>query len=382
MQAFEWSFFFLLLSNSLIQGIRESSVHINPSTLVGYTALASALVGGSLSRGHGENESFRVVALFLLWAFGIAYWSTTSLNSRVNDAFFVLAGVATLLLTSTLWSLAVRRDMNVHRKRFHGFGLQSSLGQACGSVIGWLLTDYREVTLGLAVVTVVVSAFFVSTLSSSREEMRTVDDAGQHTDKQVRRSKLYLSGIALFQFFNCTTTSLVLIVKLQAVQKVGLMNNHNPTAAAAEFTTMINVLASSSILILQFIGVSEHISTNTALVSLPIITGSGLFLVSRMYSNDLSAIAGLVVATRTASYALSKPAREGLFRRLSNTDRARGKPFVDAVLCKLGTLLAALYFERLMENPLAMMGLIASWIAVALILEAPTWQKAVEEKDK
>jgi AAA family ATP:ADP antiporter len=355
-----------------------------------YVQLAAGALIGVLMQGYGAlagrlprrsvipaTQAAAVVLLTLFWfLFRVA-------GQWVSVAFYLLALILGILLTSQFWTLANDVYDARQAKRLFGFiGGGASLGGAMGAG----LTSLAVKELGtnnlllvsaaiLGICALLVTAIVRRQPTTSDLSAAAADEAGVAAGEAIRllRSSRHLQLIALVIGFAAIGAA---IIEQQLNMAAASIKGASPDAITA-FLSQITLYLSVVGFVVQVALTSRiHRSLGLAfaLLILPVSLGTSAILI--LWSGALWAAGAARVLDTSLRYTIDKTTREVLFLPLPTALKYRAKPFVDVTVDRsakaAGALLTLVLIKpwglHLTWQHLSYASLVATvcWIVLAL----------------
>jgi ATP:ADP antiporter, AAA family len=404
-------FFCILLSYSVVRPIRETMgaiggvKQLKGLMLVTFLVMLVAVPAYSalvarLPRRWVVRVVFHFFCLSLV-AFSFAMRSPDEAvqvwSARV---FFVWVNVFALFATSVFWSVLADLYYSDEGKQMFG---KIAAGGTAGAILGSLLTSQlatRLSTANLLLVPIVglqLGLWFAwrlerqaSSLGSSQEaptEAQSVNQSalGQPTGGGLMTgitrilASPYLASICVFLFFVQAYGTHLYLQQAEIVQEA-IPDKAEKTELFAylDFGTQTLTLLIQSLLagpILKRLGVS------VALVILPVVYGVAFSALA--LSPELPMLIASVIATRSAAYGITVPAREVLFTVVDREDKYKSKSFIDTVVLRGGDTISSQLIGSL-RDVAGMSFVLLNWLALPLasVWALVAWHLGRQQKSR
>jgi AAA family ATP:ADP antiporter len=322
----------------------------------------------------GATYGFFVTSLVGFWA--LLMFTPDAVGERSGQVFFVWFSVFNLFVTMVFWALLADRFTSEQGKRF--FAL-ISIGGTLGAIFGPWLTSQLAEPLGTPSLLLVAGGFLLLALAAAWLLVRvvpdrTADDAVGFAPEAERiggsawsglravvRSP-YLSGIAGYVLLMTVMATFIYFTRLQMVASVA-----DDTDARAALLGSIDMWTQIAVLVLQLTLTGKLIrrfGLGVALAVLPIATALG-FIGLAIYGSFVVLIL-LEATNRAVQRGITRPAREALFTVASREDKYKAKAFIDTFIYRAGDVVGAQTEGALGRLGMAMGGLVAVVIPLAL----------------
>ena len=362
------------------------------SELVFWSAVTAALASAVAAERTTTRAS--VAASLMLYSSMLASFAAlvaggaaTSAAGVFARALFVATNVGGQLLVSQVWSLAVATPTLSPMQDLRSYAAASSYGQTVGAFVGYAMArgwlgfasrsnrDVSVATLVVSSVAMLVAAWACSPAPASRRGAASVEASPslrQHTmsllpsataptlhqstpPPPLRKKEAgwgYVAEVAAFFFANNFAMSMFMMRRLDE-------------AHAASEVSSLHALSAGTILAFHVVSeTTGSLPPTTSLLVLPLVTALAPVALDWLGTPAPTSLAVLTVLSRTASYAVAKPSREALFRRMSERERARFKPVIDSFVSRAGAAAAsAVYYHMQPIAPTSFLVMGAVWFA-------------------
>jgi AAA family ATP:ADP antiporter len=325
---------------------------------------------------------FFVASLVGFWA--LLVFAPGTIGARSGQVFYVWFSVFNLFVTMVFWALLADRFTSDQGKRL--FAL-ISVGGTLGAIFGPWLTSQLAEPLGTPSLLLVAGAFLLAALAMAWLLVRVAPDRGTVEPaapaprfasegeriggsawaglRAVFRSR-YLSGIAGYILLMTVVATFIYFTRLQMVAAVA-----DDTDTRAAILGNIDMWTQVAVLVLQLTltgKIIQRFGLGVALAILPVATALG-FIGLAVYGSFVVLIL-LEAANRAVQRGITRPAREALFTVVSREDKYKAKAFVDTFVYRSGDVIGAQTEGMLGRMGLAMGGLVAVVLPLALVWAA------------
>jgi ATP:ADP antiporter, AAA family len=294
--------------------------------------------------------------------------------------FYVWYSVFNLFSTMVFWALMADRFSLEQSKRLFGV---IAVGGTIGAITGPWLASVLAQPLGTPALLLVSAGFLAVSVAAAWllawlrpvappgsapasaavpvDEHAVIGGSAWEGMRAVFRSR-YLLGISTYVLLLTVTATFIYFTRLQMVAQVG-----DDTDLRATVLAQIDLLTQVSTLLLQLVvagHVMKRLGVSVALAGLPVMVVFGFLGLAMVGS-----FAMLIVfdATfRAIQRAITRPARETLFTVVSREDKYKSKAFTDTFVYRGGDLLGAWTEGVLGRLGMALVGLAAVTIPLAL----------------
>jgi AAA family ATP:ADP antiporter len=292
----------------------------------------------------------------------------------LGKVFFVWVSVYNLFIVSVFWSLCA--DVFTPEQARRLFGMIAAGGTA-GAMAGPLVTASMVERIGVPGMLLVAAGMLEAAVLCALALDRT---AGQERAAeepvgggaiaglaQVARSK-YLQTIGVYVIF-VSAAATFLYIQQGEIARAGFETREARTAffARVDLWTNVAVIGVQSLLAARLIGL---VGVGAVLATLPLVQAGGLWALA--VTPTVAVLVAVQVAGRTATHALTRPAREMLFTVVPREDKYKAKNVIDTLIFRFGDMGSAWLYVALMAVGLDRLGLamvalpmIAVWLFVA-----------------
>lgn len=301
----------------------------------------------------------------------------------VGRVFYVWSAVFNLFVVSVLWSLFADLLGPATARNLYG---PIAAGGTIGAIVGPLLTTTLVSTIGVAGV-LVMSAVLLELAVVGVTQLRRVAEnhdaslpqavlelprdqpAGGAFDgfRHVVKSPFLASIVG---YVLCTATAATFLYLTQ--QSIAHDAFGQDKEASAEYFSRVDVFSNIGVLIVQTLVAApllRKFGPGIVLCILPLAQLAGVS--SLVAAPSLTALALVMVVTRTATHGLTRPSRELLFTVVSRDDKYRAKNVIDTMVYRFGDWAAswiALAGVGSIVMILATVPLVIAWTALATVL--------------
>ncbi|MDH7451523.1 MFS transporter [Luteimonas composti] len=349
------------------------------------TLLVNPLFGwlvSRLRRLHFITATYAFFALSLVGFWSLLVFAPGAVGARSGQVFYVWFSVFNLFVTMVFWALLADRFSSDQGKRL--FAL-IAVGGTLGAIFGpWLASRLAE-PLGTPALLLVAAAFLLLAVALAWLLVRIRSDAAyaRETPADARDSEVriggsawggfralfsspYLMGIAGYVLAMTIVATFIYFTRLQMVAaaesdldaRTGLLGN-------------IDMWTQVAVLVLQ-LTLTGHIIRRfglaVALAALPLATALG-FIGLAVYGS-FAVLILLEATNRAVQRGLTRPAREALFTVISREDKYKAKAFIDTFVYRAGDVVGAQTEGLLGRLGLALGGLVAVVVPLALVWAA------------
>ncbi|HWO21800.1 MAG TPA: MFS transporter [Kofleriaceae bacterium] len=303
----------------------------------------------------------------------------------VGRVFYVWSAVFNMFVVSVFWSLLADLLGPEIARRLYG---PIAAGGTLGAIVGPLLARELVGVVGVHGI-LLLSAALLELAAVGLYALRRAGESLEHAPARddtppepalpaavrglLRLRSPYLLAIAGYVL--CTAIAATFLY----LQQAGLTKALVPTReartelfATIDFWTNAATFAAQTLLAAPLL---RWVGPGIVLLALPI--AQGLALTELAEAPSIATLMFAMIATRTATHGLTRPARELAFTVVERDDKYRAKNVIDTVVYRLGDLCGAKLY--LVLTTLASLGgvsalvavtwpLIALWISLALAL--------------
>ena len=291
----------------------------------------------------------------------VLFWFlfTTIGQDWVAVAFYLLALILGILLTSQFWTLANDVYDPRQAKRIFGFiGAGSSLGGATGAALtAWLVESVGAKNMLLISASIMGGCLAIVVFILSREKSAGTSDAAATGEEkgvnsgeafQLLRSSRHLQVITLVIAFAAIGAAIIeQQLNMAAAEAKGATNSD----AIAAFLAQVSVYLSLIGFVIQITLTSRiHrvLGIGFALMILPVSLGTTAALI--LFNRALWAPGLARVLDTSLRYTVDKTSREVLFLPLPTELKYRAKPFIDVTMDRLAKGMGALMILVLIKD--------------------------------
>jgi len=303
----------------------------------------------------------------------------------IGHVFYVWSAVFNLFVVSVLWSLFADLLGATVARNLYG---PIAAGGTIGAIIGPLLTTTLVSTIGVAGV-LVMSAVLLELAVVGVGQVRRVAEGfegslpraaierdlpadravGGAFDgfKHVVKSP-FLAAIVGYVLCTATAATFLYLTQQSIVHDAFGQDKE----ASAEYFSRVDVFSNIGVLIVQVLVAApllRRFGPGIVLCMLPLAQLAGVSTL--VTAPSLTALAIVMVVTRTATHGLTRPSRELLFTVVSRDDKYRAKNVIDTMVYRFGDWAAswiALAGVGSVVLIAATVPLVIAWTALATVL--------------
>jgi ATP:ADP antiporter, AAA family len=331
----------------------------------------------------GATYGFFVLSLAAFWA--LLMFAPGAIGQRSGQVFYVWFSVFNLFVTMVFWALLADRFSSEQGKRLFA---PISLGGTLGAIFGPWLTSQLAEPLGTPSLLLVAGGFLLLALAAAWLLVRVAPDRANNYPaavasagyageaeriggsawaglRAVLRSR-YLTAIAGYILLMTILATFIYFTRLQMVAAVS-----DSMDARAAILGNIDMWTQVAVLVLQLTltgKIIRRFGLGVALAILPVATAIG-FIGLAVYGSFVVLIL-LEAANRAVQRGITRPAREALFTVVSREEKYKAKAFVDTFIYRSGDVVGAQTEGVLGRLGLAMGGLVAVVMPLALVWAA------------
>jgi AAA family ATP:ADP antiporter len=294
----------------------------------------------------------------------------------LGKVFFVWVSVYNLFIVSVFWSLAADVFTPEQGQRLFG---PIAAGGTAGALIGPLVTTSLVERIGVDGM-VLLSAGMLEAAVACAIALDRVGGQGEGADRpvggnpfaglaRVARSST-LRTIGLYVVF-VSVAATFLYLQQAEIARAGFATREARTAFFAwiDLGTNLFVLLVQGLLAARLLG---WFGVGAVLAVLPLVQGAGLWALAA--APTVAVLVGVQVTGRTATHALSRPAREVLFTAVAREDKYKAKNVIDTLIFRFGDMGSAWLYVGLVAAGLGRPGLAAVALPIiAVWLFAAAW---------
>lgn len=281
----------------------------------------------------------------------------------VHFSFFLWVGVQSLAAISAIWAKCADIFSTDAALRLYGFiGGGGTLGQLSGSFVARALAQTKYSTAHSSsppYILVIIASLTMFLASKMSQRLQPI--GGAHISSSLKSdlgsssglmgrlsesfkmilSSSYLLHLCVFLVLTYCTGSLYYFERsLVVARSVGDSN-----ARTAWFATM-NVYSSTIVACIQLTAsgrILKILGMPLALSATPVFACLGLLIV--LINPSPNSVMAAEVLRKVLTYAIARPAREGLFSVVSTNEKYKAKVFIDTVIQRLGDTVGAGFFQ-------------------------------------
>lgn len=299
-------------------------------------------------------------------------------------AFFVWLSVFNLFAVSVFWSFMSDLFGPAQAARLYG---TISAGGSCGAIAGPLLAGTLAAPLGIRGLLVLSAALLLGTtacVAALARWARSHPRPGEAPDEPIGGS--ILAGLraalgsrfllAICAYLLCyTVLSTALYFQQIEIVREAVPDNVERTRLFATADLAVNALT-LLVQLFAFARLSAALGPTWMLALMPAVSLTGFLWLGA--TPTLVALLAFGIVRRVGEFAVSKPAREGLYTIVPREDRYKAKNFIDTVIYRGGDVLSGWALGGLPALALVAAALSGAWIGVAVYLGArmKSWTRA------
>jgi AAA family ATP:ADP antiporter len=291
----------------------------------------------------------------------------------LGKVFFVWVSVYNLFIVSVFWSLCA--DVFTPEQGRRLFGM-IAVGGTAGAMAGPALTSGLVERIGVPGMLLVAAGMLEAAVLCALALDRTAGQ-GRAAEEPVGGGAIaglarvaessYLRTIGVYVIF-LSTAATFLYIQQGEIAKAGFETREARTAffADVDLFTNLAVIGVQSLIAARLLG---WLGVGAVLAVLPLVQGAGLWALAA--SPTVAVLVAVQVAGRTATHALTRPAREVLFTVVPREDKYKAKNVIDTLIFRFGDMGSA-WLNKLLSSGLGRPGIalvalpmIAVWLFVA-----------------
>lgn len=307
----------------------------------------------------------------------LAFWLAFRVDGggQAGGAFFVFASVFNLFAVSLFWILMSDIYDTAQAKRLYGF---IAAGGTAGAIVGPLAANGLVTVVGATNLLLIAAVIFLIAAALSiwlRRATAALTPKGELDAPPTLRTILSGAERVLRDSYLLRIAAYVLIANLLStffyLEQVRLAGETiaNATARVQFFAERDLITSVLTVLVQVFLAgrIMAWLGLGVAASILPAITIAGLALYAAI--PELHVVAGIMVAERVASFALSNPATKVLYTAVDLDERYKAQNFIDTVVYRGGDAISGAIFNGLTKA----MGWPLATVALASIPVAGLW---------
>ena len=382
--AYAFVYFFLLLcSYYILRPVRDAFAVDAGAGAVQWLITATFIVMLAIVPAFGWlcarlARARLLPAVYLFFAANLAafcFFAGTP-SPLAAGVFFVWLSVFNLFVVSVFWSFMSDLFDASQAARLYG---TIAAGGSCGAIAGPLIARSLVGMVGTEGLLLVSAALLLATLGCiamlarwARSHPRPGVAANAPIGgsilaglRSVLRSRFLLAICGYLLCYTVLSTALY-FQQLEIVRDAV----PDPIERTRLFAT-VDLAVNSLTLLLQvaaFARLSAGLGITWMLALMPLVSLAGFLWLGA--TPTLTALIAFGIARRVGEFAISKPAREGLFTEVAREDRYKAKNFIDTVVYRGGDVLSGWALGGLPAIAFVAAGISAGWIAIAVYLGA------------
>lgn len=327
------------------------------------------------SRTTFVSATYLFFALCLGGFYALLGLAPAAVGQTSGAVFYVWFSVANLFVTMVFWALMADRFTLEQARRLFAV---IAVGGTVGAIIGPLLAGWLARPLGTPALLLVSIGFLLAGLGLAwafvrqSAAMRTGAGTPGHAIiggsawagfKAVFRSR-YLAGIAAYIVIMTVMATFIYFTRLQLVAAL-----ESDTDLRTSLFAHIDVATQATTLLLQaFVAghLMQRFGVPLVLALLPALAALGF--IGLAISASLAMLVVFEASFRAAQRAFARPARETLYTVVTRADKYKSKAFIDTFVYRSGDVLGAQ-----LEGAMARLGLAIGGLAAIAVPLALAW---------
>ena len=333
--------------------------------------------------------AFHAFALCLAGFFAVTRANVAPIT--VGRVFYVWSAVFNLFVVSVFWSLLADLLGPGIARTLYG---PIAAGGTVGTFVGPLLTKVLLGTIGVAGV-LMMSALLLELavlgVAQVRRAARDLEASAEQQDPPVEGGALdglkhvvrspYLAAIVGYVLCTACAATFVYLAQARIVH-----DTLADRAARTDFFATIDLVVAAVTFGVQLAAAGPLIrwlGPGIVLCVLPLVQGVGIAVLAGAPS--LTVLAIIMVAGKSATHGLTRPARELLFTVIPRADKYRAKNVIDTMVYRLGDF-GSSWLDRGLDAAgggvlaIAALPLSAIWLGLAVILGVGFRRRATLEQ--
>jgi AAA family ATP:ADP antiporter len=267
----------------------------------------------------------------------------------LGKVFYVWVSVYNLFVVSVFWSLCADLFTSEQGKRLFG---PIAAGGTAGALAGPLVTTTLVEHVGVPGLLVVAAGMLEAAVVCALVLDKIGGEGGRADEpvgggaiaglEKVARSR-YLRTIGLYVILT-TVAATFLYLKQAEIAKAGFETREARTA----FFARVDLWVNSAVIGVQFLLAARllgWLGVGAMLAALPLVQMGGLWALAA--APTVAVLVAVQVAGRTATHALTRPAREVLFTVVPREDKYKAKNVIDTLIFRFGDMGSAWFYVGL-----------------------------------
>ncbi len=351
------------------------------------TLLVNPVFGWMVSRWrrlHFISATYLFFAISLVGFWALLVFAPEAVGARSGQVFYVWFSVFNLFVTMVFWALLADRFTRDQAQRT--FAL-IAVGGTLGAIFGPWLAARLAAPLGTPALLLVAAAFLGAAIAAAwwlvriRPDRASQDDARTGTRDPDEAARIggsawaglravfasrYLMGIAGYVVIMTIVATFLYFTRLQMVAAA-----ESDLDARTGLLGDIDMWTQIAVLLLQLTltgHIIRRLGVGFALALLPAAMAVG-FLGLALYGSFVVLIL-LEATNRAIQRGLTRPARETLFTVVDREEKYKAKAFIDTFVYRAGDVVGAQTEGLLGRLGLALGGLVAVVVPLALVWAA------------
>lgn len=276
----------------------------------------------------------------------------------LEKTFYLWVAAFSLFNLSAFWSLMADVFDDEQGKRL--FAIIAS-GASAGAIAGPVIPTVLSKSLSIDALMLIASALLFASVPIVVYLQRSKGSFGGDTSRRGERRTQRVGGHMLAGFRQVARDPLLrgisaFIVLYVFIGSIAYFEQKNILAAYAraeriQILGAIDWVVNSLTFACSFLlsgRLLKRLGTGVSLALVPIALVIGLALLA--LAPVAAVLIGLQIVRRVGNYALTRPARETLFTKVSAEDRFKAKPVIDVVVYRGGDAVTAAIFAMLTEG--------------------------------
>lgn len=384
----------LMASYFLLRPVRDAMASDWSDSEVSFLWNIQFFVSAALVAAYGKLVSsvcFQLIVPLVYGLFCVSFVGFFLLNDLISNptliekGFYIWVSAFSLFHVSVFWSLMSSSFSAEQAKRLFPI---IAAGASAGAIVGPILPALFAEKLGLPNL-MLIAAIVICAVIPLILLLQKFAGGSRETKNQPYSSKLdteikaaWWSGFKAFSnnpyllLIGLFILCYVFISSFVYFEQKNLLAEYTRTERV-QILSLIDWLVNTLTFIFAFFitgRIVVKLGMSMTLMLLPLLMIIGLLVIS--IAPVLVVVIGLQVARRAGNYAVTRPAREMLFSKVSQDQRFKAKPVIDVVVYRGGDALSGSSFALLSEGvglglaSIAILGAAfsAAWAAIGLKL--------------
>ena len=321
-----------------------------------------------------------IFALNLVLFAALLIFAPQAIGERTGQVFYVWSSVFNFFVTMVFWALMADRFSLDQSKRL--FGL-IAVGGTAGAIAGSSLASLLAKVIGAPMLLVIAAGFLVLATIAARLVARFQPEVAKNGEAEpVNETALiggnawdgfravvrspYLLGIAAYVLILAVMVTFIYFTRLQMVAALG-----EGVDMRAGVFAQIDLATQVATIVLQLLvagHLMKRLGVHITLALLPITVALGFIGLALVGS--LFALVAFDATFRAVQRAIMRPARETLFTVVTREEKYKAKALIDTFVYRTGDALGAQTEGLLGKLGMALVGLAAAAVPLALVWAA------------